>query len=216
MELLHTLMDLVMNMPAHLNGWAQDYGLWIYLILFLVIFAETGLVVTPILPGDSLLFALGAISATPDSVIDVRILFVLLLAAAIIGDNVNYFIGNKLGRRLIQKHNIRFIKPEYLQRTEEFFVKYGGKTIIVARFAPIVRTYAPFVAGLSAMHWPRFLTFSVVGGVLWMGIFLSAGYFFGNIPAIQKQFHWAILAIILISLAPIALDFLRSRKKAKA
>lgn len=199
-------------MPAHLNGWAQDYGLWIYLILFLVIFCETGLVVTPILPGDSLLFALGALSATPDSVMNIWVLFFLLLAAAIMGDNVNYMIGNKLGRKLIQKKSFKFIKPEYLQKTEDFFVKYGGKTIIMARFAPIVRTYAPFVAGLSAMHWPRFLVFSVVGGVAWMGIFLSAGFFFGNIPAIQKQFHWAILAIIIISLAPIALDFWKNRR----
>lgn len=213
MELLNTLLDLVTNMPAHLNAWAIDYGLWLYLILFLVIFCETGLIIMPFLPGDSLLFALGALCAAPNSVLDVGILFVVLVVAAILGDNVNYYVGHKLGRRLIHSKKNRFINPEYLTRTEKFFNKYGGKTIIMARFAPIVRTYAPFVAGLSIMNWSRFLTFNVVGAFLWIGSFLIAGFYFGNIPSIQTNFHWVILAIIIISIMPMVVDFWQSRRQ---
>lgn len=177
-----------------------DYGVWVYAVIFLVLFAETGFVITPFLPGDSLIFAAGALAA--DHGLNIWILGILTLTAAVAGDACNYFIGEKFGERILSKSKGRFIKQEHLDETEHFFERHGGKTIILARFAPFVRTFAPFMAGLAQMHYGKFARYNVLGGILWTWSFLALGYFFGKIPQVQEHFTWVILGIIVISLLP--------------
>jgi membrane-associated protein len=200
--------DLFIHLDRHLEQILVDYGTWTYLILFVVIFCETGLVVTPFLPGDSLIFAAGAFAAR--GWLNPYLIFILLSIAAIAGDTVNYWAGHYVGPRAFSG-NIRFLKKEYLDRTHRFYEKYGGITIVYARFIPIIRTFAPFVAGIGAMNYTRFIVYNIAGGVAWVAIFVFAGYWFGNISWIKTRFHWVILAIIIISVMPMVFEYLRSR-----
>ena len=209
MDLLMTAFDMFLHVDQHLGEFAQSYGVWIYALLFLIIFLETGVVVTPFLPGDSLLFAVGALAAA--DVIDVRIVLPLLTAAAIIGDNTNYFIGRAVGPRVFTEHS-RWLKHEHLLRTQRFYEQHGGKAVVLARFVPIVRTFAPFVAGVGRMRYPRFLAFDVGGGILWVWGFGLLGYFFGNTPIIKENFGLAIIGVILISLLPLFFEYWRARR----
>ncbi len=208
MEFLQYLIDLFLHLDIHLKEIIDQYGTLTYVILFLVIFAETGLVFAPLLPGDSLLFAAGTFAALGS--LNVHLLFLLLTLAAIIGDTVNYWIGHYIGPKLFAK-NSRFLKKEYLDRTHQFFEKYGGKTIIIARFVPIVRTFAPFVAGVGAMTYSKFILFNVVGGVLWCALFIYGGFFFGNLPFIKNNFSIVIIVIIFLSLLPTITEYLRHK-----
>lgn len=207
MELIQAALDFFHSLDPRLLF--EQYGTWIYLILFLIIFAETGLVVTPFLPGDSLLFAAGALAASGN--VNIGFLWLLLLVAAILGDTVNYHIGKMIGVRVF-RDDARILKTAYLRKTEEFFEKYGGKTIILARFMPIVRTYAPFVAGASRMNYPRFLVYNVVGGIIWITLFLFAGYFFAEVPIIKQNFEIVIVAIIVLSVLPAVIEFWKHRR----
>jgi membrane-associated protein len=209
MDLLRSVIDLFLHLDQHLSRVIADYGVWTHLILFLIVFAETGLVVTPFLPGDSLLFAAGTFAAMGS--LDLWLVVVLLIAAAILGDTVNYWVGAWVGPKAFSG-NIRFLRKDYLDRTHAFYEKHGGKTVILARFVPIIRTFAPFVAGVGAMSYPKFITYNVVGAVLWVGLFVPAGYFFGNIPAVRKNFTLVILAIIALSVLPIAVEAIRARR----
>jgi membrane-associated protein len=213
MDLLRSVIDLFLHLDQHLSRVIADYGVWTHLILFVIVFAETGLVVTPFLPGDSLLFAAGTFAALGS--LDLWLVVVLLVAAAILGDTVNYWVGAWVGPRAFSG-NVRFLRKDYLDRTHAFYEKHGGKTVILARFVPIIRTFAPFVAGVGAMSYPKFITYNVVGAVLWVGLFVPAGYFFGNIPAVRKNFTLVILAIIAFSVLPIALEAIRSRRSRPA
>lgn len=204
------VIDFILHIDIHLSEIIQSYGVWTYLILFLIIFCETGLVVTPFLPGDSLLFAAGAFAARGD--LHVLWLFILLSIAAILGDTANYWIGNLVGPKVFHQEHVRFLNKEYLNRTHQFFEKYGGKTIIIARFVPIIRTFAPFVAGIGSMAYIRFISYNVIGGVVWIASFAFAGYFFGNIPMVKKNFTLVIFAIIIISILPGVIEFLRQHR----
>lgn len=210
MELLQNLFDIFIHLDEYLGEIIRNYGTWTYALLFLIIFMETGFVVTPFLPGDSLLFAAGTFTGLGD--LNVVVLIILLTIAAILGDTINYWIGHYIGPRAFSG-NIRFLKKEYLERTHEFYEKHGGKTIILARFIPIIRTFAPFVAGVGAMTYWRFITYNVVGGIAWVLIFTLGGYFFGNIPAVQENFTFVILAIIFISVLPGIIEFMRERSR---
>ena len=210
MDLLKSVIEFVLHIDRHLSAIIQQFGAWTYAILFAVIFIETGLVVMPFLPGDSLLFAAGTFAAL--GALDVRLLIALLAVAAVVGDTVNYWIGHRVGEKAFSREDARFFKKEYLDRTHAFYEKHGGKTIIIARFVPIIRTFAPFVAGIGKMSYGRFLSFNVIGGVGWVVLLVGTGYFFGNIPFIRKNFSIAILAIILISTVPIAVEYFRHRK----
>jgi len=207
MELITDFIDVLMHLDRHLQAIFHAYGVWTYGILFLIIFCETGLVVTPILPGDSLLFAAGAIAAGGS--LDVAWLFGILSVAAVAGDTVNYQIGLYLGPKALYKENARVLKKEYLDRTHRFYDRYGGKTIVIARFVPIVRTFAPFLAGVGKMSYWRFAQYNVVGGLVWIATFVFGGYYFGSIPIVQRNFTLVILAIIVISVIPAAMEFLR-------
>ena len=209
MDLLRNLVDLFLHLDQHLSQIIADYGVWTHLILFVIVFCETGLVVTPFLPGDSLLFAAGTFAAL--GALDVRLLLVLLFTAAVTGNTVNYWIGSYIGPRAFSG-NVRFMRQEYLERTRAFYQKHGGKTIILAQFLPIIRSFAPFVAGVGAMSYPRFITYNLVGATLWVGLFVLGGYFFGNIPTVRNNFSLVILAIIAISLAPLMIELVRSRR----
>jgi membrane-associated protein len=209
-ELVSKVVDFVLHLDAHLSALIQHYGLWTYVILFVVIFCETGLVVTPFLPGDSLIFAAGTFAARGD--LNVLGLFLVLSAAAVLGDSANYWIGKVIGPKVFQKENSRIFKKAYLDRTHNFYEKYGAETIIIARFVPIVRTFAPFVAGIGRMSYGKFLSYNIIGGVGWVALFTFGGYFFGNIPFVRRNFSLVIIAIILISLVPAAVEFLRHRK----
>lgn len=213
-ELIKKLIDLVVHLDAHLSELIRTCGLWTYLILFAVIFCETGLVVTPFLPGDSLLFAAGSFAALGG--LKLMWLFTILAVAAVLGDTVNYWIGRRVGPKIFQREKSRFFKKEYLDRTHTFYEKHGGKTIIIARFVPIIRTFAPFVAGIGRMSYGKFLSYNVIGGVGWVAIFVFGGYLFGNIPLVRKNFSIVIIAIILISMVPGLIEFLRHRKQAGA
>jgi len=208
MEVIRYLTDFVLHIDKHLLEIVSNYQTWTYLILFLVIFMETGLVVTPFLPGDSLLFAAGTIAAMPGEPLQMLPLVILLICAAFGGDNTNYFIGRFLGHKVYEK-NYRLIRKEYLDKTHTFYEKHGGKTLIIARFMPIIRTFAPFVAGVGGMAYIRFISFSIIGNVLWVILFTLGGYFFGNIPVIKNNFTLAILAIIFISLLPMIITFIQ-------
>jgi len=205
------LIDILLHLDQYLNEVINNYGTWTYLILFLVIFCETGLVVTPFLPGDSLIFVLGALAASGD--INALAIGSLLMTAAIIGNIVNYQIGRFLGPKVFAGEKIRFLKKEYLQRTHEFYEKHGGKTIIIARFIPIIRTFAPFVAGIGHMSYPRFLAYNIIGCVAWVMLCLAGGYYFGNIPIVKQNFTLVIYAIVIISVLPAVITFLRERGK---
>ena len=211
MEFIKDFIDILLHLDKHLAGIIQQYGVWTYLILFLIIFCETGLVVTPILPGDSLLFATGAFTATGS--LDLFTVLILLTVAAILGDTVNYWIGAFIGPKAFQYEKSRLFKKEYLIRTHEFYEKHGGKTIIIARFMPIIRTFAPFVAGIGKMTYARFLLYNVAGGTLWIALFVLGGYFFGNIPFVKKNFTLVILAIIFLSILPGIIEFIRHKKR---
>jgi membrane-associated protein len=210
MEFIQSLIDIFIHLDKYLGEIIRNYGTWTYALLFLIIFMETGFVVTPFLPGDSLLFAAGTFAALGD--LNIGLLVILLITAAILGDTVNYWIGHYIGPRAFSG-NIRFLKKEYLDRTHEFYEKHGGKTIILARFIPIIRTFAPFVAGVGEMTYIHFLTYNVVGGIVWVLIFSLGGYYFGNIPAVQENFTLVILAIIFISVLPGIIEFLRGRSR---
>lgn len=210
MDWLHTILDLFLHLDKHLGDVIRDYGTWTYLILFVIIFCETGLVVTPFLPGDSLLFAAGIFSARGD--LNPLWLFGLLSVAAILGDTVNYWIGAYIGPHAFSG-KIRFLKKEHLDRTHAFYEKYGGKTIIIARFVPIVRTFAPFVAGIGAMNYARFIVYNIVGGVLWVGLFVFGGWRFHKIEFVEKNFSIVVLAIIIISVMPMVIEYLRARRR---
>jgi membrane-associated protein len=207
--LLHNLIDLVLHLDRHLADAAARYGTAVYGLLFLILFLETGVVVTPFLPGDSLLFACGALAAT--GALDLRLLLVVIPVAVILGDNTNYFIGRFIGPRAFTS-NSRWLKREHLDRTHAFYERHGGKTIVMARFVPIVRTFAPFVAGIGRMAYGRFLAYSIGGGLLWGGVCIGAGYAFGNIPVVKENFSIVVLLIIAISLLPIAIEWLKHRK----
>jgi membrane-associated protein len=202
------MIDFILHFDEHLKTFVENYGTFTYLILFAIVFAETGLVVTPFLPGDSLLFAAGTIAAMGS--LNVWLLIVLLIAAAILGDTVNYWVGDYIGPRAFSG-TIPFLKQRHLQRTQEFYDKYGGKTIILARFVPIVRTFAPFVAGVGTMHYSRFLTYNVVGAVIWVVLFTLAGYFFGTLPVVQQNFELVVVAIVLISVVPAIWEIVKER-----
>ncbi len=203
--------NLFLHLDKYLGAVIQGYGNWTYLILFLIIFCETGLVITPILPGDSLLFAAGMFAAA--GAIDLSKIWPLLVLAAILGDNVNYAVGNFLGPKVFHYENSRIFKKEYLQKTHTFYEKYGGMTIILAKYVPIVRTFAPFVAGVGAMTYPKFLLFNVVGGFTWVTVIMLSGYYFGNIPVIKNNFTMVVMAIVFISMLPGLLGYLRHKKQ---
>lgn len=210
MEIIINFVNIVLHLDKYLILLVQSYGILTYVILFFIVFAETGLVVTPFLPGDSLLFAAGALSSK--GVLSISLIFLLLAAAAILGDTVNYWVGYFIEEKI---KNSRFIKKEYLTRTHEFYEKHGAKTIILARFIPIIRTFAPFVAGVGKMSYGKFLSYNIIGGLLWVSIFTFGGYFFGNIPFVQKNFSLVIVTIILISITPIVFDVINNRRNSR-
>jgi membrane-associated protein len=224
MELITELFNFILHIDVRLAELARDYGVWVYGILFLIVFCETGLVVTPFLPGDSLLFAAGALAGGALSVdgvstagmYNVHLLVLLLFIAAVVGDAVNYMVGRKIGPAVFEKKDSRIFKPEYLARTQRFFDKYGSKTIVFARFVPIVRTFAPFLAGVGTMSYPKFALYNVMGALVWVTSFTYAGYFFGSTPMIQKNFKLVILAIIIISIMPAAIEVVKARREARS
>jgi membrane-associated protein len=208
------MLDVVLHLDRHLNDWAGFMGPWLYVLLFAIVFCETGLVVTPFLPGDSLLFAVGALCSVEDATMSLPLSMFVLVAAAIIGDAVNYSIGRYLGPAVFTSPNSRFLNPKHLQRTHEFYDKYGGKTIVIARFVPIVRTFAPFVAGIGQMNYTQFATWNVLGALLWVTSLTLAGYFFGQIPIVKENFETVVLAIIVISILPMVVEYVRARRSA--
>ena len=217
MDFLTTVVDLFLHLDEYLSVAIQSYGTWTYALLFVVIFIETGLVVTPFLPGDSLLFAAGTFAALGS--LNIYLLWGLLVVAAVLGDTVNYWIGHKLGLAIFDTQNRllkRVLKKEYLEKTEAFYAKHGGKTIVLARFVPIVRTFAPFVAGVGTMEYGRFISYNLVGGFLWVTLFLFMGNFFGNIPFVKANFEFVIIGIILISVVPMFVEYLKARNEKKA
>lgn len=214
MEFVATFIDIVLHLDKYLQVLIQSYGVWIYAILFLIIFCETGLVVTPFLPGDSLLFVAGALAATGSMY--VHTLFMLLVAASFMGDNTNYWIGRFFGPRVFSRKGSWLLNPKHLERTQGFYDRHGGKTIVIARFVPIVRTFAPFVAGIGRMQYPRFMMFAFGGAVLWIGSLVYAGYFFGNIPWVKNNLSLVIVGIVILSILPGIIEFLRHRFGSRA
>jgi membrane-associated protein len=212
MELLTGALDVFLHLDVHLNDWAATLGPWLYLVLFAVVFCETGLVVTPFLPGDSLLFAVGALASIEGSPISLPLMIALLIAAAVLGDAVNYAIGHYVGPAVFTSERSRLFDPRHLQRTQEFYARHGRKTIFLARFVPIVRTFAPFVAGIGRMSYAVFAMWNVSGAVTWVASLALAGYFFGEIPLVKENFETVILAIVALSVMPIAVEYLRARR----
>jgi membrane-associated protein len=213
-DFLRTVVGFVLHLDKYLDKVMAAFGPWTYVILFLIIFCETGLVITPFLPGDSLLFAIGTLTALRDAAppaLRLEIVLPLLIVAAILGDTVNYWIGHRLGPRVFHREDVRFLNKRHLDRTHAFYEKNGGKTIVLARFIPIIRTFAPFVAGVGAMAYPRFLVYNIIGGVVWVTLFLLGGHFFGNLPVVKRNFTLVILAIIALSMLPPAIEILRHR-----
>lgn len=213
MEYIHFLVDFILHIDVHLSELVAQYGMWVYVILFLIIFCETGLVVTPFLPGDSLMFVAGALAALPHNGMNVHLLVLLLVGAAIFGDASNYAIGRLFGVKLFNNPDSKIFKQSYLDKTHAFYEKYGGKTIILARFVPIVRTFAPFVAGMGHMSYRHFASFNVIGGVVWVVLFTYAGYFFGGLEFVQQNLKILIVVIILVSVLPVVFEVLRSKRK---
>ena len=215
-DLAGKLIDFIIHIDAHLKEIVANYGLWTYVVLFLIIFAETGLVVTPFLPGDSLLFAAGALCAPAESQLNVHLLALLLFVAAVLGDTVNYWIGAKFGPAVFKREDSIFLRKKHLDRAHAFFEKFGGRALILARFVPIVRTFVPFVAGVGQMSYPRFLAYNVIGGFVWIYFFIYTGYLFGNHPLVQKNFKLVIVVIILLSILPGVIEFWRARREHKS
>jgi membrane-associated protein len=213
MDVVLQAVDLFVHLDRHLNELAEALGPWLYLVLFLVVFCETGLVVTPILPGDSLLFAVGALAAIPESPLSLPGLAVLLIVAAILGDSVNYAIGYRVGPKVFSRENSWLLNKKHLVRAQQFYERYGGKTIILARFVPIVRTFAPFVAGIGRMNYRRFCLYNVAGGVVWVLGFLLLGYWFGNMPAVKENFSYVIVAILVVSVMPAVIEYVLARRR---
>jgi membrane-associated protein len=209
LEVVNQLIDFVLHIDKHLGELIIQYGVWSYLILFVIVFAETGFVFTPFLPGDSLLFAAGTFAAI--GAFNIGVLVLILCIAAIAGDTVNYWIGNYIGPKIFERKKIRFLKKEHLQRTHEFYERHGGKTIIIARFIPIIRTFAPFVAGIGSMTYLKFITYNVAGGIAWVLLFVFAGFYFGNLPFVKNNFSFVIIAIIIISVLPGIYEFIRQK-----
>jgi membrane-associated protein len=209
-DLLKKLIDFILHIDTHLSEIIRDYGMWTYGVLFLIIFAETGLVILPLLPGDSLLFAAGALAALHPEQINVHLMALLLFIAAVLGDSLNYYIGSKIGPAVFRREDSIWLRKKHLERAHAFFEKYGGRAIILARFVPIVRTFVPFVAGVGAMTYRRFFVFNVVGGFVWIYAFTYLGFFFGNLPVVKKNFGLVILAIIAVSVAPIVIEGVRA------
>jgi len=216
LDWIQTAIDLFLHLDRHLAELTHALGPYVYFLLFAIVFCETGLVVTPFLPGDSLLFATGALASLPDSGLSFPILAALLVAAAVLGDAVNYSVGAWFGPRVFASEESRWLNKQHLRRTHEFYEKYGGKTIILARFVPIIRTFAPFVAGVGAMTYPRFALYNVTGGTAWVLAFLGAGHWFGQLPIVKQYFHLVIVAIIVISLIPVVVEVVRARREARA
>ncbi len=214
MDGMTQFIDIILHLDQHLLSWMSIFGPWIYLILFLIIFCETGLVVTPFLPGDSLLFALGALAALEDG-LNLWVLLISLTAAGIIGDTVNYHLGKKLGAKVFEKDS-RFFKKKHLADTQAFYDRWGSLTIIAARFAPFARTFAPFVAGVGSMNYKKFLSYNVVGAILWVFTFILAGYFFGNLPVVKRNFHIVIFGVIGVSILPVIIPWVKSKMKPAA
>ena len=207
------LFDFILHIDRHLHQLASEYGLWVYGIVFLIVFCETGLVVLPLLPGDSLLFAAGSLASLPDSQLSPHLLFLGLSIAAILGDTLNYWIGKKIGTKVFASQESRFFKREYLDKTHAFYLKYGAKTIVIARFIPIIRTFAPFVAGVGKMPYRTFIFYNIIGAVIWVGSFVYAGFYFGQLPFVQTNFKLIILAIIILSIMPPVIEYLKHRFK---
>ena len=207
------LIDFILHIDRHLHQLASEYGLWVYGIVFLIVFCETGLVVLPLLPGDSLLFAAGSLASLPDSQLSPHLLFLGLSIAAILGDTLNYWIGKKIGPKVFASQESRFFKREYLDKTHAFYLKYGAKTIVIARFIPIIRTFAPFVAGVGKMPYRTFIFYNIIGAVMWVGSFIYAGFYFGQLPFVQTNFKLIILAIIVLSIMPPVIEYLKHRFK---
>ena len=214
MEMIIKFFDMLLHLDKYIDLLIRDYGMWTYLIFFIIVFCETGLVVTPFLPGDSLLFVAGTFAALGS--LNLTWLLVILSAAAILGDTINYWIGNYIGPKVFQMQNSRVFRKEYLDRTHQFYEKYGPITIVIGRFIPIIRTFAPFLAGVGSMTYGKFLIYNVVGGILWIASFTLGGYFFGNLPFVKKNFTLVIVAIIVISVMPTVIEYLRQRRQAKA
>lgn len=209
MDLIKHFIDFFLHLDKNLGDIIKHYGVWTYLILFIIVFCETGLVVTPFLPGDSLLFAAGAFAAIGS--LNLALLFLVIATAAILGDTINYWIGHFVGPKVFSQEKVRFLNKKALERTHQFYEKYGGKTIILARFIPVIRTFAPFVAGIGSMTYGHFIVYNVVGGIVWVVLFTSAGYYFGNIPTVKHNFTLVIFAIIIISIIPGVIEFLKYR-----
>lgn len=216
MEFFKEVVDVILHLDRHLNEWITMFGPGIYFILFLIIFAETGLIIFPFLPGDSLLFALGALTAGEDAALQLPLLCTVLIVAAILGDAVNYAIGRYIGIKLFSNPNSKFFRREHLVRTQKFYEKHGGKTIILARFVPIIRTFAPFVAGMAEMSYPRFALYNISGALVWVLSITVAGHIFGNLPVIKQNFHLVVLGIIVVSFIPVAIEFWKARREMKA
>ena len=214
MEMILKFFDMLLHLDKYIDLLIRDYGMWTYLIFFIIVFCETGLVVTPFLPGDSLLFVAGTFAALGS--LNLMWLLVILSAAAILGDTINYWIGNYIGPKVFQMQNSRVFRKEYLDRTHQFYEKYGPITIVIGRFIPIIRTFAPFLAGVGSMTYGKFLVYNVVGGILWIASFTLGGYFFGNLPFVKKNFTAVIIAIIIISVMPTVIEYVRQRRQAKA
>jgi len=213
MQWIQQILEIFLHLDRHLNEWAVFLGSWLYAVLFCIVFCETGLVVTPFLPGDSLLFAVGALTSIDQSPIHLPGVTVLLCLAAILGDAVNYAIGYRIGPKVFTREDSRLLNKRHLLQAQAFYEKYGGKTIFLARFIPFIRTFAPFVAGIGKMSYRRFFLYNVSGGITWVFLFTWTGYYFGNVPAIKRNFHFVIVAIIIISLMPPIIEYLRSRRK---
>jgi membrane-associated protein len=213
MEYVKQFFDIILHLNDHLDAWTAAFGPWLYLILFAVVFCETGLVVTPFLPGDSLLFAVGAICARDASPLNVFVMMVVLIVAAVLGDAVNYAIGKRVGPKVFTSEKSLFLNRKHLLRTQRFYEKHGGKTIIIARFVPIIRTFAPFVAGIGNMGYRRFAAFNVIGALAWVIGFLTLGYLFGNMPFVKKQFTYVLFGIIFLSILPGIIEYIRARKE---
>jgi membrane-associated protein len=214
MEMILKFFDMLLHLDKYIDLLIRDYGMWTYLIFFIIVFCETGLVVTPFLPGDSLLFVAGTFAALGS--LNLMWLLVILSAAAILGDTINYWIGNYIGPKVFQMQNSRVFRKEHLDRTHQFYEKYGPITIVIGRFIPIIRTFAPFLAGVGSMTYGKFLTYNVVGGILWIASFTLGGYFFGNLPFVRKNFTAVIIAIIIISVMPTVIEYMRQRRQTKA
>lgn len=210
MSIIGNLVNVILHLDKYLNIIVQDYGMWTYALIFIIIFCETGLVVTPFLPGDSILFATGALASI--GVLKIFPLFMVFYLAAVIGDTVNYHIGQKIGNKILDKEDVKYINKEYLKRAHSFYEKHGSMTIVLGRFIPIIRTFVPFVAGIGEMSYPKFITYNILGGLLWVVLFLGGGYFFGNLPFIKEHFSYVLIAIIIISIIPGIVAFIKEKR----